>query len=142
MTQHRNIDELRHAIIGCAMEVHQVLGPGFWESVYQNSLALELSPKQLTCEQCIKLKVSYKGRNVGDFEADMIVENRDLLQLNALSTILPQHEAQLVNYLRARGIETGLLFNFGHQTLQVKANLRNTALHPHHLVNLDPLVIL
>jgi GxxExxY protein len=120
MTQLGNIDELTHAIIGCAMEVHQVLGPGFSESVYQNSLALELSSKQLTFEQYIKLKVSYKSRNVGDFEADMIVENRVLLELKALSTILPQHEAQLVNYLRATGIETGLLFNFGHQTLQVK----------------------
>ena len=120
MTQHRNIDELRHAIIGCAMEVHQVLGPGFSESVYQNSLALERSSKQLAFEQYIKLIVSYKSRNVGDFEADMIVENRVLPELKALSTILPQNEAQLVNYLRATGIETGLLVNFGHQTLQFK----------------------
>jgi GxxExxY protein len=120
MTQLGNIDELTHAIIGCAMEVHQVLGQGFSESVYQNSLALELSSKQLAFEQYIKLIVSYKSRNVGDFEADMIVKNRVLLELKALSTIIPQHEAQLVNYLRATGIETGLLINFGHQALQFK----------------------
>ena len=123
MTQLGNIDELTHAIIGCAMEVHQVLGPGFSESVYQNSLALERSSKQLAFEQYIKLIVSYKSRNVGDFEADMIVENRVLPELKALSTILPQNEAQLVNYLRATGIETGLLVNFGHQTLQFKRKL-------------------
>ena len=120
MTQLGNIDELTHAIIGCAMEVHQVLSLGFAESVYQNSLVLELSSKRIPFEQYIKLKVSYKNRNVGDYEADMIVENRVLLELKALSILLPQHEAQLVNYLCATGISTGLLLNFGHQTLQVK----------------------
>jgi len=120
MTQPENIDELTHAVIGCAMEVHKVLGPGFVESIYQNALALELAAMNLHFEQYIKLQVSYKGRYVGDYEADMKVENCLLLELKAVTTLIPQHEAQLVNYLRATGIDTGLLINFGHTTLQVK----------------------
>jgi GxxExxY protein len=120
MNHYQNIDELTHAVIGCAMEVHNVLVPGFLESIYQNALALELAAKKINFEQAIKLHVRYKGRYLGDYEADMKVEDCVLLELKAVSTLLVQHEAQLVNYLRATGIGTGLLINFGHRSLQVK----------------------
>jgi GxxExxY protein len=114
------MDELTHAVIGCAMEVHQVLGPGFMESVYQNALALEMASAEIDFEQFIKLHVSYKGRYIGDFVADMLVDHQLIVELKSVTALLPQHEAQLVNYLRATGTETGLLINFGHTALQVK----------------------
>lgn len=114
------MDELTHAVIGCAMEVHRVLGPGYLENIYQNALALEPASKNLHFEQSVKLHVTYKGRYIGDYVADMMVENCLLIELKALANLLPQHEAQLVSYLRTTSIETGLLINFGNQTLQVK----------------------
>lgn len=142
MTQNENIDELTHAVIGCAMEVHKVLGPVFLESIYQNARALELAAKNIHFEQSIKLHVSYKGRYVGDYEADMKIEDRLLLELKAVSTLLPQHDAQLVNYPRATVIETGLLINFGHPSLQVKFKFAEYRPPTSSSVNLDPLVIL
>lgn len=120
MTGYTNMDELTHAVIGCAMEVHKVLGPGYLENIYQNALALELAAKNLHFEQSVKLHVTYKDRYIGDYVADMSVENCLLIELKALSNLLLQHEAQLVSYLRTTSIETGLLINFGNQALQVK----------------------
>ena len=107
-------------VIGCALTVHSSLGNGFYESVYQNALALELkiSGLQFTCQTPIN--VIYKKQLVGQFFTDFIVEDCLILELKALSRFERLHEAQLINYLAASKLPVGLLFNFGNRSLQVK----------------------
>ncbi len=116
--------ELTAKIIGGAMKVHSTLGPGFLESVYQKALAHELAKAGLNvaCEKPIT--VHYDGVAVGDFSADMLVENRVMLELKANQALAPANEAQLVNYLTATGIEIGLLLNFGAERLEFKRKTR------------------
>jgi GxxExxY protein len=113
-------ENLTRKIIGCAIDVHQTLGPGFLESVYLNALLIELRCKGLHCEQNSRIPVQYRGETIGDFIADILVENLVILELKAVSEIHPAHEAQLVNYLHATGLEIGLLLNFGSLRLEIK----------------------
>jgi GxxExxY protein len=105
--------ELTAKIIESAFKVHKNLGFGFLESVYRNALMIELSRAALFAEIEKKIQVHYDGQIIGDFIADVIVENKILLELKCVKQISPIHEAQLVNYLKATGIEVGLLINFG-----------------------------
>jgi GxxExxY protein len=107
--------ELTAKIIECAFKVHKNLGFGFLESVYRNALMIELSKAGLVTEMEKKLQVHYDGQIIGDFIADVIVENKIILELKCIKQINPVHEAQLVNYLKATGMEVGLLINFGEQ---------------------------
>jgi GxxExxY protein len=116
--------ELTQKIIGCAMKVHSALGPGFLESVYQKALAHELRKAGLIVEWERPIAVFYDGVPVGDFSADMLVENRVMLELKANHAIAPANEVQLVNYLTATGIEIGLLLNFGAERLEFKRKTR------------------
>ena len=117
-------EQLTEKIIGCAMKVHTVLGPGFLESVYKNALAHELRKAGLNVEIEKPLKVHYDGIVVGEFSADMLVESRIMLELKANQGLAPTHEVQLVNYLTATGIEIGLLINFGGERLEFKRKTR------------------
>jgi GxxExxY protein len=117
-------ETLTESIIGCAMKVHQTLGPGFLESVYENALAHEVRKAGLTVERQRPIRVVYDGVVVGDFVADMLVEDRVLIENKAVQTLALPHEVQLVNYLSATGIEIGLLLNFGASSLQVKRKHR------------------
>ena len=116
--------ELTRVIIGCAISVHRALGPGFLESVYQNALAYELSKAGLEvhCEK--RIQVLYEGVVVGDFFADMLIQGCVLIENKAVQSLNKMHEVQLVNYLVATQIETGLLLNFGAQRLQLKRKSR------------------
>jgi len=114
------LENLTQKIIGCAMTVHQALGPGFLESVYQNALLIELRHAGLQCEANSRIPVHYREENVGDFIADILVEHLVILELKAVNEIHPSHEAQLVNYLHATGLEVGLLLNFGSPPLGIK----------------------
>jgi GxxExxY protein len=114
------LENLTQKIIGCAMTVHQALGPGFLESVYQNALLIELRHAGLQCEANSRIPVHYREENVGDFIADILVENLVILELKAVNEIHPSHEAQLVNYLHATRLEIGLLLNFGSNKLEIK----------------------
>ena len=105
--------DLTAKIIECAYKVHNTLGFGFLESVYQNALFIELTKNNLHATKEEPIKVSYKGKVVGDFLADIMVENRVILELKSVKEIHPAHEAQLTNYLKATNIEVGLLINFG-----------------------------
>ncbi len=116
--------DLTEKIIGCAMKVHSALGPGFLESVYQKALAHELRKAGLIVEWERPIAVFYDGVPVGDFSADMLVENRVMLELKANHAIAPANEVQLVNYLTATGIENGLLLNFGAERLEFKRKTR------------------
>src|SRR5579872_2771297 len=100
--------ELTEKIIGCAMKVHSTLGPGFLESVYQMALTHELGKAGLKVECHKQIAVHYDGIVVGDFSADMLVENRVMVELKASQALVPANEVQLVNYLTAIGIEIGL----------------------------------
>ena len=105
---------LTEQIIGAAHKVHNGLGFGFLEKVYQNALMIELQQAGLSAEKEASVNVYYNGEVVGDYVADIIVERKVVLELKAVSKVVDKHEVQLVNYLKATGIEVGLLINFGH----------------------------
>ena len=105
--------ELSETIIGVFYEVYNELGYGFLESVYRNSLQLALLAKRLRVEAEVGTPVFFRGKNVGDFRADMVINGCVLLELKTAETIIIAHEAQLLNYLRATNLEVGLILNFG-----------------------------
>jgi len=111
--------EITSKIIKCAYTVHKNLGFGFLENVYQNALMIELKNSDLNAEKEKKIQVLYNGQIVGDYIADIVVEKKIICELKSTKEINPAHEAQLVNYLKATGMEVGLLINFGEQ---VKVN--------------------
>ena len=105
--------ELTDRIIGAAFSVHNGLGYGFLEKVYENALRIELEEEGLAVQQQATMSVSYKGRLVGEYYADLVVEGKVVVELKAVSELAREHEVQLVNYLKASGVEVGLLINFG-----------------------------
>lgn len=104
---------LTERIIGLAYEVHNTLGAGFLEKVYEGALAWELRRAGLSVERQAPIDVVYKGERVGEYAADLIVEGRVIVEMKVVSELAGAHKAQLLNYLRATGIEVGLLINFG-----------------------------
>lgn len=117
-------DTFTEAVIGHAIRVHQVLGPGFLESVYQNALQHELRKAGMEVEAGLRLEVTYDGVLVGEFVADLLVDTRLLIENKAIHSLAPVHEVQLVNYLTATGIDVGLLLNFGAPRLQIRRKTR------------------
>jgi len=113
-------ENLTETIIGCAITVHQTLGPGYLESVYQNALVIELTRAGLQTESHCRIPVYYREEPVGDFFADILVQGAIILELKAIAEIHPAHEAQLVNYLQATGLQVGLVLNFGASQLGIK----------------------
>jgi GxxExxY protein len=105
--------ELTDRIIGAFYKAYNALGYGFLEKVYENSLVLELHSLGFRVEQQKPIKVYYGRFSVGVYFADLVVENKVILELKAAESVNPAHEAQLQNYLKATDIEVGLLFNFG-----------------------------
>ena len=105
--------ELSEKIIAAAYNVHKELGHGFLEKVYKNALVIELDEAGLKHVVEAPLKVSYHGKVVGDYFADIIVDEKIIVEVKAVSRLEPVHEVQLVNYLKATGINVGLLINFG-----------------------------
>ncbi len=112
-------EELSKRIIAAAYAVHKELGYGFVEKVYKNALSIELQENNIKCAIEVPLKVLYHDRIVGDYFADMIVEDKIIVEAKAVSELNSVHEVQLVNYLKATGLQVGLLINFG-QSVQVK----------------------
>jgi len=107
--------ELSHLIIKSFYEVYNELGGGFLESVYENAMALVLQQQGLHVETQKEIAVYFRGTLIGNFRADMVVEEKVLLELKAVRCLEPVHEAQLLNYLKATTIEVGLLMNFGNE---------------------------
>ncbi|MGH9780018.1 MAG: GxxExxY protein [Candidatus Acidiferrales bacterium] len=112
--------DLSERILGAAFKVHNTLGAGFMEKVYENALVHELRKDKATVEQQKAIQVKYDGIVVGDYQADLIVDRRILIECKAVAQFDPVHEAQLLNYLRATGIHVGLLLNFGRPKLQYR----------------------
>jgi len=115
---------LTKAIIGCAYRVYNTLGAGFLESVYHQSLLIELRDAGLDVDSQVALDVFYRGEPVGCFLADIIVENTIILELKAVDKLAKVHEVQLVNYLAATGKPVGLLVNFGPSEVEIKRKVR------------------
>ena len=111
-------------VIGAAMKVHSILGPGFLESVYQNALVWELQKSGFKVDAQRPITVHYDGQVVGVFTADLLVNDSLILELKANQLLAKPHEVQLVNYLVATGIDEGVLLNFGAQRLEYKRKFR------------------
>lgn len=108
------------------MKVHRTLGCGFVESIYREAMAIELREAQLEFEIHPVLPVFYKGEEVGVFQADLIIQNKLIVELKAVESLAVPHSVQLINYLSAAQIDHGLLLNFGAKSLQFKTKHRTT----------------
>lgn len=116
-------NNLTHAVIGCAYKVHNTLGSGFLEKVYENALKIELDKLRLDAQQQKELCVWYEGKLVGSYYPDLWIEERLIIEIKAVQNLAREHELQLVHYLAATGIDDGLLINFG-SSVQVKRKFR------------------
>ena len=115
-----NIDDITYRIRGAVFEVNKVLGYGFLEKVYEKALMIELSSRGLSVENQVPLKVSYKEQIVGEYFTDLLVEGRVIIEIKAVTNLLKEHQAQLLNYLKATGIQVGLLVNFTRNKAEIK----------------------
>jgi GxxExxY protein len=130
--------ELTEKIIGLFFHVHNELGHGFLESVYQRALQIALMEAGVSVQEQVPIQVWFRGASVGDFKADMVAEGKVLIELKAARGIDTAYEKQLLNYLRATDIEAGLLLNFGakpefrrmvfeNQRKKIRVDLRKSA---------------
>ena len=106
-------EDITSAIIAAYYDVYNTLGYGFLEKVYENALILELQKRGLSVKQQVPIKVYYEGQVVGEYFADLLVNDLVILELKAAEQIIKAHEAQLTNYLKATDLEVGLILNFG-----------------------------
>ena len=116
----RDENPLTESIIGCGYRVHNTLGTGFLEKVYENALVHELRKNQHHVNQQCPITVWYDGIAVGDYVADLIVDHQVLIELKAVTTLERVHIAQCLNYMRASNMRVGLLLNFSPSRLQIK----------------------
>ncbi len=116
MNENYKYSDITNRIIKAYFNVYNKLGFGFLEKVYENSMMIELQQLGLSCKNQVPLKVYYNDNVVGDYYADIIVNNVVIVELKAAESLCEEHEIQLVNYLKATDIEVGLLLNFGKKT--------------------------
>ena len=119
-----DISKLIDKVLECAYNVRLALAPGYLESVYKNAMLIELKMHGLQFETEKPIIVKYKGFIVGDFKADIVVENRLIIELKAVQNLSTPHSIQLVNYLTATGIDDGLIINFGSDKIEIKRKYR------------------
>ena len=120
-----DINDVTYEINGAVFEVNRVLGPGFLEKVYENALLIELKNRGLRVENQALVKVFYKEKVVGEYVADIVVEEKVIVELKTVEKLGKVHEAQLLNYLKATGIGVGLLVNFKHPKAEIKRMVLN-----------------
>ena len=113
-------NEITGQIIAAALEVYRVLGYGFLERVYQRAMQVELRQRGLKAETESAIEVRYKGTVVGDYRADLFVENVVVVELKVAKTYMLEDEPQLLNELKATGVRVGLLINFGRTKVEFK----------------------
>jgi len=117
-------EDITHKVIGCAYQVYNNLGFGFLESVYRKAMVIEIEDSGLRVQQESPLKVLYRDKIVGNFFVDLLVDDELIVELKSVEQLGKAHEAQLVNYLVATGIDVGLLINFGSTGVDVKRKYR------------------
>jgi GxxExxY protein len=115
-----DINDLTHSIIGCAMQVHRVLGNGFQEVIYQRALAIELRKQGLSFVREMEMNIYYDGFDIGTRRVDFFVEDKVMVELKAIERLEDVHKAQAINYCEAYNIADGLLINFGGKSLDFK----------------------
>ena len=113
-------DKITHSIIGCAMEVHNILGNGFQEVVYQRALSIEMNLRNIEYQREFEMPLSYKGFDIGSRRVDFLVMSEISVEIKAIINLEDVHLAQTMNYLEAYNLKTGLLINFGAKSLQFK----------------------
>ena len=106
------VGALSYQVIGAAMEVHKILGPGFLESVYGDALAIELEQRGIVFQKEVEVSVKYKGRKVGTGRMDFVIGDIIIIELKAVENLRPVHDAQVISYLKMTGYPLGLLINF------------------------------
>jgi GxxExxY protein len=111
-------DRIAHAVIGAAIEVHRHLGPGFLEVVYEEALTIELRRRKIAFERQKPVKVEYKGEYVGEGRLDLLVDDRLVVELEAVKQLAPIHRAKVLSYLKATRRQLGLLLNFNTAVLK------------------------
>lgn len=134
--------ELTNKIIGAAYTVYNKMGYGFLESVYEKCLMIELHKAGMRVENQAEILVRYDDKVVGEFKADLLVENEIIIELKSIRNIIQVHEVQLVNYLKATGKDVGLLINFGESGVQVKRKVRDldTISPKNNSVSVNPVI--
>jgi len=120
-----DLNDITYKINGAVFEVNKILGSGFLEKVYENALLQELRSHGLKAENQFPIKVLYKENEVGEYFADIVVEDQVIIELKAVEQLQKLHEAQLLNYLNATGYKIGLLVNFTHPKAQIKRMVLN-----------------
>jgi len=119
-------EEVTEKIIGAAFNVYNQMGFGYLEKVYENCMLIELSKiDDFDIKHQYPIKVEYDGEDVGDFVVDLLINDSIIVELKSVCHLLPIHEVQLVNYLKATGLELGLLINFGEQKAEVRRKVKN-----------------
>lgn len=118
-------EDITEKIIGAAYKVANTLGAGFLEKVYENALAIELKKSGLSVKQQYSLPVYYEDELVGNYFADLLVEDSVIVELKAVRELVPEFSAQVINYLKATRINTGLLINFGKPKIEIKRLYNN-----------------
>jgi len=116
---------LSFAIIGAAMEVHQILGPGLLESVYQAALEKELKLREIPFQHQVELPVSYKGDLIGVYRADLVVDEKIIIEIKGISRLNASHEAQAIHYLAVTGLQLAILINFGISSLESRRVIKS-----------------
>ena len=106
------VDSLAHRVLGCAIEVHRVLGPGWLESIYEEALCVELALARIPFERQVPVKVRYKRQDIGDAKLDLLVCRQLVVELKTVEGIAPVHVAQVLSYLKIKRLRLGLLVNF------------------------------
>jgi len=121
MTEIKERDPLTEQIIACAYKVHSELGPGFNENIYHKALIIALKQQGLRYQTEKSFEVLYQGKNVGRFKLDLIIEDKVVVEVKALTGNIPTvFESQVLSYLKASGYKIGLLINFGNKSCQVR----------------------
>ena len=114
------LEQLRRNVIRCCLAVQNDLGVGFVERVYENALIIALREAGIKCQAQLAIHVYFRSKCVGEFYADILVENQLILELKAVRELLGEHQAQLINYLKASNMTSGLLINFGKPGLEIR----------------------